>query len=217
MGTEAFDQAMMADEDRRKRELGKVIKEKYGGIHPLHGSFSGRPATYDIARNLPLDAYPGVPPHLGVDETYHEEIGMDGRDFTLMPQAHMERDLRYLKGQLNQEDLEAIDRRRHVALKEILSHNGIDTKEIGAFQGSKYPLTGPPLSFPAGHPRLQQGATVLLPMAPDLREEQLAADRAVLERMHVERMGGVNHLDALRAQVHAAQAEAENTRIRLGL
>ena len=134
-----------------------------------------------------------------------------------MPQAQMDRDLRYLQGKLTQEDLEAIDRRRHVALKEILRHSGRDTKEIGDFQGTKYPLTGPMLSFPMGHPRLQPGATQLLPFAPQLREAQLEADRAAVDQLNAERLGGISHLDALREQVRATQAHAELARIEAGL
>jgi hypothetical protein len=107
------------------------------------------------------------------------------------------------------------------------------------YPDSKYPLTGPMISLPTGHPRLQvlplifQSSCLspqalllprsltsvglqpenqrLLPTAPHLREQQLAMDQEKIAQMKQERMvmSGPNHLDALRAQVAEAQSQAE--------
>ena len=57
--------------------------------------------------------------------------------FKAMMEAAMANAVKDGRDAINEKDLEAIDRRRHTAIKEVLRHNGRDTKEIGLFPDSK--------------------------------------------------------------------------------
>jgi len=212
------DKEMFEDEARRAHEIERVIKEKYGGIHPLHGALGGRAKRYDLARMLPMDAYPRTPAHKGVDSDYHHDIAKNGRDYSMVPNTQMTRDIRYLQGKLNQDDLEAIDRRRHTAIKEILRHNGRDTKENCLFPDCKYPLTGPPIELPSGHPQLQPENRLFMPNSPyardltklDEMDQHLQAradqDYAAAVQQQQER---TSYLEGLRAQVEQTYAACD--------
>merc|ERR1711865_1012893 len=97
-----FDRAMVEDERTRYYQLDKMIREKFGGIHPLYGSRAMQP-SYDSARDLPLHAYPYARPDTyegkglkEYDYPYHlDRATSQTRQANGPPQAEMDRTNRY--------------------------------------------------------------------------------------------------------------------------
>jgi len=185
-----FDRAMVEDERTRYYQLDKMIREKFGGIHPLYGSRAMQPA-YDSARDLPLHGYPYARGEgdqaqalKQFDYPYHLDR-MGSKQYTNgPPQVEIDRTNRYASplDNLTDDDLDAIDRHRHQAIKARLEHNGYQnaiTQGDALYPGTKYPLTGPPIfqQLASGHPLLQPETTPkLLSAVPELRSGQLLED-----------------------------------------
>eukprot|EP00658_Telonema_sp_P-2_P038638 TRINITY_DN27681_c0_g1_i1.p1 TRINITY_DN27681_c0_g1~~TRINITY_DN27681_c0_g1_i1.p1 ORF type:complete len:329 (+),score=94.63 TRINITY_DN27681_c0_g1_i1:44-1030(+) len=181
----AFDRDMLADEARRAAQMDKLLRGKYGGIHPLYGSKSAVP-PYDAARSLPLHAYPYKRPSTSEGVAYQQqdlpyviESLEDGRSSDGVPQAVADQVHRYSHplAALSDDDLDRIDRHRLAALKAQLEQNGFTLPGNALYPGTKYPLTGPPLKLQPGDPLVAQDSKPqLLSAAPEIRAGQLLQD-----------------------------------------